>query len=152
MSPPPCESAFRCRESVDSSAVATIPTLAPFLLGYLAVVSFPAYLPLVLELVKDMDINVECLATVQWGQLDGPVDMLESGEDGEWSGRPGVLAETSGMLSLVQSRESGEGPFSAAPARLSFSPFGPTNEIVVHQSEKERQREMITTYLNRFHD
>ena len=85
----------------DSSPVATIPALAPYLLGYLAVVSFPAYLPLLMELMRDMDVNVECLATVQWGQLDGPVDMLEGGEDREWSGAPGTMAE-SGMLSLVQ--------------------------------------------------
>ncbi len=52
---PNYEPAFRSRESVDSSAVATIPTLAPLILGYLAVVSFPAYLPILLELVRDMD-------------------------------------------------------------------------------------------------
>ena len=66
--------------------------MAPFLLGYLAVVSFPAYLPLLLELVRDMDMNIECLATVQWSQLDGPVDILEAPEDGEWPATAGTTA------------------------------------------------------------
>ena len=110
--------------------MATIPALAPYLLGYLAVVSFPAYLPLLLDLVRDMDVNVERLATVQWGQLDGPVDMLEGGEDREWSGAPGTVAE-SGMLSLVQNRESGVGPYSAEPARLVPSPIREPSPIPV---------------------
>ena len=115
--------------------MATIPALAPYLLGYLAVVSFPAYLPILLELVRDMDVNLECLATVQWGQLDGPVDMLEELEEREWPAAAGTAAKESGVLSLVHNRQSGDGPFSAVePGQLFYAPPTGARGLVVHRS------------------